>query len=93
MEQLGRGFPGDKDIAQRWTCQWTGWKREDKNEMAEYKIKGARNEWQRSARVVATMETRLSGLSNHCSALIPRYTNGMWNLKVFCQSKVKSSSN
>lgn len=52
-EQLGRGFPGDKNIAQRWTCQWSDWQKEDKNEMAEYKIKGARNEWQRNARVVA----------------------------------------
>lgn len=40
--------------------------------MAEYKIKGARNEWQRSAVVEATMETSLCGLSNRRSALISR---------------------
>jgi hypothetical protein len=68
VEQLRLGSPGDKDIAQRWTCQWIHWKREDKNEMAEYKIKGARNEWQRSALVEATMETGLSCLSNRPTA-------------------------
>jgi hypothetical protein len=44
VEQLRLGYPGDKDIAERWTCQWTHWRREDKNGMAEYEIKGARNE-------------------------------------------------
>ena len=63
-EQLGWASPGDKDIAQRWTCQWTNWKRENKNEMAEYKIKGARNEWWRSALGYATVKTRDVCLSN-----------------------------
>jgi hypothetical protein len=55
--------------------------------MAEYKIKGARNEWQRSAVVEATMETSLSGLSNRRSALTSRSASGLWYMKVVSISK------
>jgi hypothetical protein len=61
VEQLRLGYPGDKDIAERWTCQWTHWRREDTNDMAEYKIKGARNERLGSVPVEAAAETASVG--------------------------------